>query len=194
MEVGAGQSCVLGCMRYIALMDGQFGGNIQSVESFQNLFFGFGVGQVQKIFVLGLTLPFVWNNQHTSHICNTDPITFGEHDRALHHVAKFPHVSRPRVRNQFRDGRGMEVVHPFCKLLGITGDKVPRKNGNVFCPLPQGWHTDDHDIEAEKKIFPELVPFHLLGKILVGCGHKPDVDLPLLGAADRPDFTCFQDP
>lgn len=66
------------------------------------------------------------------------------------------------------------------------------KHGNVFRPLTQGGHANDHDIETKEKVFSELIPLHLFCQVLIRCRDEADIDLPLLRAADRADFPCFQ--
>lgn len=74
MEVGTGKAGVLRGMGDVALVNGQFGGDIPSVERFQNLFFRFGIGEVEIILVGDLLLPPVWNRQHSCHIGDADAI------------------------------------------------------------------------------------------------------------------------
>ena len=65
-------------------------------------------------------------------------------------------------------GLGREALDVLAVTLLEMGEKVCCQQGNVICALTQRGDLNGDDVEAEIKVFPEIVVGHFFSEIPVG--------------------------
>ena len=87
--------------------------------------------------------------------------------RALHRVAQFAHVARPRIIFQARDRRlGQPRAAP-----GQFADEQIRQRQNILAPFAQRRHVQFHHVQPVKQILAEPPGLDLLLQIR-GCSRR----------------------
>lgn len=97
-----------------------------------------------------------------------------EHDGASHHRLKLPHIARPMVCTQRREGLGREALGQTRTTVPIS-EEVLRQFGDVRHALSKRGKNDVREGESKIEIFPKPTQTHGSRKVLVGRRHDSDI-------------------
>lgn len=111
--------------------------------------------------------------------------------KELGEILELPHVSRKGVTAK-QVQRLAPHVQPRCAVAPMTLEEMLEEKWDVFAPFSQRWDFDDHDRKPVEQILPKGARPQL-SEAAVRSSDDPNVDGPVLHAADRPDFAPLQD-
>ena len=107
-----------------------------------------------------------------------DGIAIAQQHRTLQYVAQLTDIAGPGVAAQRLLGV-LAQPHAPAGSIGQAREQRPGERGDVFLTLTQRGHAQRNAADSEIQVAAECPLLHLAGKVLVGGGDQPDVDLPL---------------
>ena len=132
--------------------------------------------------------------QRRRQVRRLDQVAAGEDRRPLDHVAQLADVARPGVVLEQAHGVLVDALDRLAVARVELVQEGLDEERDVFLALAQRRQLDGEDVQAVVEILAQLAAADGFGRIDVGRGDDPHVDLLLLAAAEAPELALLQHP
>ncbi len=116
----------------------------------------------------------------------------GEQDRALHHVAQLPHISRPVVIFERVHRPGRELFGRSREALARFDRETSSERQDLVAPLAQRRNVDRHPAQPKQEILAECAVPDLFAEIAIGRRYEANVDPSRRKRAESRDLATLE--
>src|SRR5271165_5995548 len=104
-----------------------------------------------------------------------------KYDCSFNEVCQFPNVALPRTVRQHLHQSLRDGLNLLPDSSAQLGDKILHQRGNILSPFAKRRDLNRENVESIEKILAELLLPNHRGKIAMGRGNDPDINVDRLG-------------